>query len=71
MKEQAAPRAIVKLGVCAGLEAHGIWGHPEQVIDGVNRHIDAGCTTFVIEFFGRDTRLPAKIFAETVLPAFR
>ena len=55
----------------AGLEAHGIWGHPEQVIDGVNRHIDAGCTTFVIEFFGRDTRLPAKIFAETVLPAFR
>jgi alkanesulfonate monooxygenase SsuD/methylene tetrahydromethanopterin reductase-like flavin-dependent oxidoreductase (luciferase family) len=55
----------------AGLEAHGIWGHPEQVIDGVNRHIDAGCTTFVIEFFGRDTRLPAKLFAEHVIPAFR
>ena len=46
-------------------------GAPRAGIDGVDRHIDAGCTTFVIEFFGRDTRLPAKIFAETVMPAFR
>jgi len=23
-----------------------------------------------MEFFGRDTRIPAKIFAESVLPAF-
>jgi hypothetical protein len=26
---------------------------------------------FVIEFFGRDTREPARLFAERVMPAFR
>lgn len=55
----------------AGLEAHGIWGHPERVIEGVQRHVDLGCTTLCIEFFGRDTRVPARLFAEQVMPAFR
>jgi probable F420-dependent oxidoreductase len=55
----------------AGLEEHGIWGSPEQVIDRINRHRKLGCTLFVIEFFGRDTREPARLFAERVLPAFR
>jgi F420-dependent oxidoreductase-like protein len=53
------------------LEAHGIWGTPPQVIDRIHRHVALGCTQLVIEFFGRDTREPARLFAERVLPAFR
>ena len=55
----------------AGLEEHGIWGTPERVIDCIERHQKLGCTGFVIEFFGRDTREPARLFAEKVLPALR
>jgi F420-dependent oxidoreductase-like protein len=55
----------------AGLEEHGIWGGPEQVIERIARHRALGCTTFLIEFFGRDTRPPARLFADTVLPHFR
>jgi alkanesulfonate monooxygenase SsuD/methylene tetrahydromethanopterin reductase-like flavin-dependent oxidoreductase (luciferase family) len=55
----------------AGLEEHGIWGTPERVIGAIERHLRLGCTTFVIEFFGRDTREPARLFAEKVMPAFR
>jgi hypothetical protein len=32
--------------------------------------VQLGCTGFVIEFFGRDTREPARLFAEHVMPAF-
>jgi len=49
---------------------HGIAGTPEQCIAGIQRHIDLGCTMFVIEFFGKDVREPAALFAEKVLPAF-
>src|SRR5881398_545086 len=55
----------------AGLEEHGIWGTPQQVIDRIERHRALGCTLLVIEFFGRDTREPARLFAEKVMPAFR
>jgi probable F420-dependent oxidoreductase len=55
----------------AGLEQHGIWGTPEAVVERIERHRRLGCTLFVIEFFGRDTREPARLFAERVLPAFR
>ena len=55
----------------AGLEEHGIWGTPAQVIERIRRHVALGCTLFVIEFFGRDTREPARLFAEQVMPAFR
>lgn len=55
----------------AGLEEHGIWGAPERVIDCIERHRALGCSAFVIEFFGRDTREPARLFAERVMPAFR
>ena len=51
----------------AGLEAHGIWGHPDRVIEGIERHRAHGVSLFVIEFFGRDTREPAQLFAETVM----
>jgi len=53
------------------IEQHGIWGTPEQVAEKIQRHVDLGCTLFVIEFFGRDTREPARLFAEKVMPAFR
>ncbi len=55
----------------AQLEEHGIWGTPARVIDGIERHRALGCTGFVIEFFGRDTRVPARLFAEKVIPALR
>ena len=51
----------------AGLEAHGIWGHPERVIDCIERHREHGVSFFIIEFFGRDTREPAQLFAESVM----
>jgi len=54
----------------AGLEEHGIWGAPAQVIERIERHRRLGCSLFVIEFFGRDTRVPARLFAEKVMPAF-
>jgi alkanesulfonate monooxygenase SsuD/methylene tetrahydromethanopterin reductase-like flavin-dependent oxidoreductase (luciferase family) len=52
------------------LEEHGIWGSPDAVIERIERHRALGCSLFVIEFFGRDTTLPARLFAETVMPAF-
>jgi F420-dependent oxidoreductase-like protein len=55
----------------ASLEQHGIWGTPEQVVERIERHVTLGCTLFVIEFFGKDTREPAHLFAERVLPSFR
>jgi alkanesulfonate monooxygenase SsuD/methylene tetrahydromethanopterin reductase-like flavin-dependent oxidoreductase (luciferase family) len=53
------------------IEEHGIWGTPDQVIERIQRHVDLGVSLFVIEFFGRDTRDPARLFAEKVMPAFR
>jgi F420-dependent oxidoreductase-like protein len=75
--DAAAQRALEKAKkiygghMGAGLEAHGIWGAPDRVIECIERHRAHGCSLFVIEFFGRDTRLPARLFAEKVLPAFR
>ena len=53
----------------SGLEEHGIWGTPSRVIDCIERHRELGCTSFVIEFFGRDTRPAARLFADKVMPA--
>ena len=50
----------------AALADHGIWGTPERVIECIERHRALGCHFFIIEFFGRDTRAPAQLFAETV-----
>jgi F420-dependent oxidoreductase-like protein len=55
----------------AALEEHGIWGHPEAVIERIEHHRRLGCSLFCIEFFGRDTREPARLFAEKVMPAFQ
>jgi F420-dependent oxidoreductase-like protein len=54
-----------------GSEEDGLWGTPEMLIERLRRRVDLGCTLFVIEFFGRDTRVPARLFAEGVMPAFR
>jgi alkanesulfonate monooxygenase SsuD/methylene tetrahydromethanopterin reductase-like flavin-dependent oxidoreductase (luciferase family) len=47
-----------------------ITGSPERVVEQIGKHIDLGCSMFMIEFFGTDTRGPAQLFAETVLPHF-
>jgi F420-dependent oxidoreductase-like protein len=57
--------------IYGGHLGQGIAGTPQECTDKIHAHIAAGCTMFVIEFFGRDTREPARLFAETVLPAFR
>lgn len=48
-----------------------IAGSPETVRARIQKHIDLGCTMFLMEFFGRETVGPAKLFAETVMPHFR
>ncbi len=48
-----------------------IAGSPQRVREQIQKHIDLGCTMFVMEFFGRTTVEPAKLFAETVLPHFK
>ena len=48
-----------------------ITGTPERCAEQVQKHIDLGCTMFVMEFFGKDTLVPAQLFAEEVLPHFR
>jgi F420-dependent oxidoreductase-like protein len=52
------------------IEEHGIWGTPDGVIECIERHRALGCNQFVIEFFGRDTTVPAQLFADKVMPAF-
>ena len=74
--EAAAREALAKAGKVYGghmggqLEEHGIWGTPARVIECIERHRALGVSLFVIEFFGRDTREPARLFAEKVMPAF-
>lgn len=71
-KEAAAKAAKIYGGhLGAGLEKDGICGTPSQIIDRISRWREKGCSMFVMEFFGRDTKVPAELFAETVLPAFR
>ena len=75
--DEAAKAALEKAGRIYGghmggdLEKTGIWGPPQGVIDRIGRYVDMGCTSFLIEFFGKDTREPAGLFADKVLPAFR
>ena len=45
-----------------------IMGTAEQVIEKIEAHRALGCTMLVMEFFGRDVREPARLFAEQVLP---
>ncbi len=47
-----------------------IMGTAEQCIEKIRAHVALGCTMLVMEFFGRDVREPAALFAERVMPAF-
>jgi alkanesulfonate monooxygenase SsuD/methylene tetrahydromethanopterin reductase-like flavin-dependent oxidoreductase (luciferase family) len=47
-----------------------ITGTADQCCEAIQKHIDLGCTGFVMEFFGRDTVEPAQRFAEDVVPNF-
>ena len=75
--EAAAKEALAKAAkiygghMGAAIEQHGIWGTPERVIECIQRHVKLGCTGFVIEFFGRDTKEPAALFAEAVIRELR
>ena len=48
-----------------------ISGTPERVREQIQKHIDLGCTMFVMEFFGRDPKVGAALFAEKVAPHFK
>ncbi len=48
-----------------------IAGSPARVREQIEKNIALGCTMFLMEFFGRDTREPARLFADEVLPHFR
>jgi alkanesulfonate monooxygenase SsuD/methylene tetrahydromethanopterin reductase-like flavin-dependent oxidoreductase (luciferase family) len=48
-----------------------IAGDPVRVREQIQKHIELGCTMFQIEFFGRDTKEPAQLFADAVLPHFK
>ena len=47
-----------------------ITGTPDQCCEAIQKHIELGCTMFVMEFFGKDTQEPAQLFAEEVMPHF-
>ena len=47
-----------------------ITGTPEQCAERIEQHVDLGCTMFMIEFFGKDTRNPAQLFMEEVASQF-
>jgi len=74
--ESEAKEALAKAGkiygghMGAAIEEHGIWGTPPRVVERIERHVRLGCTHFVIEFFGRDTTVPATLFAQEVMPSF-
>ena len=46
-------------------------GTPNQIVDRIGQHLELGCSMFQIEFFGRDTREPAELFAKSVMPQFK
>lgn len=43
-------------------------GSPGRIVEQIQRHVELGCDMFMVEFFGRDTKEPAKLFADAVLP---
>lgn len=47
-----------------------ITGTADQCCEAIQKHIDLGCTMFIMEFFGKDTREPAQMFKEEVIPEF-
>lgn len=58
-------------GHLGDIERDGIWGSPEQVVEKIRACARAGVGLLIVEFFGKDPRVPARLFAERVLPAIR
>jgi alkanesulfonate monooxygenase SsuD/methylene tetrahydromethanopterin reductase-like flavin-dependent oxidoreductase (luciferase family) len=56
--------------IYGGHMGKGIGGTAEQCIEQIRELEALGCSLLVIEFFGRDIREPARIFAERVMPVF-
>jgi F420-dependent oxidoreductase-like protein len=56
--------------IYGGHMGSGISGTPAQCIDTIGALRQHGCSLIIIEFFGRDIREPAALFAEQVMPAF-
>jgi F420-dependent oxidoreductase-like protein len=56
--------------IYGGHMGSGIAGTAEQCIEQIRALAAKGCSLVVIEFFGRDVREPAKLFAEAVMPPF-
>jgi F420-dependent oxidoreductase-like protein len=56
--------------IYGGHMGSGIAGTPAQCIDQIGALQRQGCSLIMIEFFGRDVREPAALFADQVLPAF-
>ncbi|MBI4515169.1 MAG: LLM class flavin-dependent oxidoreductase [Deltaproteobacteria bacterium] len=67
----AAAKVAKAQQVFGGHLGSGIAGTAAQCAEKIRQHLALGCTMFVIEFFGRDPREPARLFAEQVMPAFR
>lgn len=47
-----------------------IAGTPARCIQQIEKLVDRGCSMLVIQFAGPDIRMPAALFAESVVPAF-
>ncbi|MCY3884407.1 MAG: LLM class flavin-dependent oxidoreductase, partial [Gammaproteobacteria bacterium] len=74
-KEEAEPAAHRAAAIFGGhlgdpLGHMAITGTPDQCIERIQQHIELGCTMFMIEFFGKDTREPAQLFMEEVASEF-
>ena len=69
-RADATAKAEKVAAIYGGHLGQGISGTPDECIEHIHRLVAAGCTMLLIEFFGRDPREPARLFAETVRPAF-
>ncbi|MGH7788557.1 MAG: TIGR03560 family F420-dependent LLM class oxidoreductase [Candidatus Binatia bacterium] len=66
----AQSKAAKAARIYGGHMGRGIAGTAAQCIEQIEALHQQGCTLILIEFFGRDLREPAALFAEQVMPAF-
>ena len=67
----AKAKAEKALRIYGGHMGSGISGTAAQCVDKIRALHQHGCSLIIIEFFGRDIREPAALFAEQVIPAFQ
>jgi F420-dependent oxidoreductase-like protein len=60
----------VRYGNEAGDRRPPLAGAPDEVIEQVQRYIDAGVRLFIVRFMGDDFSSEAKLFAEDIAPSF-